>query len=136
MQIIREKTHHEDVFYNIHYRVKGKSYGWSFPCDKQGNVDIDSLCEPALVNLTKCIRGRDEETGEEIECTGVEKHVSCWVEPAVGLCECGCEVELGHFTCTCEGCGTDYNWAGQRLAPRECWGEETGEHPADIARIQ
>jgi len=57
-------------------------------------------------------------------------------EPALGRCQCGAEVELEGFTNTCEGCGRDYHWAGQALAPRECWGEETGEHPADILRIR
>ena len=32
---------------------------------------------------------------------------------------------------TCD-CGADYNWSGMRLAPRECWGEETGETAAEI----
>ena len=54
------------------------------------------------------------------------------ISPAVGLCPCGQEVELGGFTNTCDNCGTDYNWAGQALAPRECWGEETGEHWTDL----
>lgn len=52
--------------------------------------------------------------------------------PAIGRCDCGCSVTLGRFTCTCERCGTDYNSAGQRLAPREDWGSETGEHWSDI----
>lgn len=50
----------------------------------------------------------------------------------VGACNhCDCEVELTGFTNTCE-CGTDYNGAGQELAPREQWGEETGESVSDI----
>jgi hypothetical protein len=49
-------------------------------------------------------------------------------------CACGRKVECRGFTTTCE-CGADYNWNGDLLAPREQWGEETGEHPADIARI-
>lgn len=32
-----------------------------------------------------------------------------------------------HFTNTCENCESDYNFSGQRLAPRSQWGEETGE---------
>ena len=42
----------------------------------------------------------------------------------------------GNFTNTCPECGADYNWAGQRLAPRDPWGEETGEHLSDILRIK
>lgn len=56
--------------------------------------------------------------------------------PAIGQCDCGAQVELAHFTNCCDRCGADYNSSGQRLAPREFWGEDTGEHPADIARIK
>jgi hypothetical protein len=43
-------------------------------------------------------------------------------------CDCGDEVECRNFTNTCDHCGADYNISGSRLAPREQWGEETGEH--------
>ena len=43
--------------------------------------------------------------------------------------------EGGRFTNTCDRCGDDYNSAGQRLAPREQWGEETGESAADILSV-
>jgi hypothetical protein len=57
------------------------------------------------------------------------------VDYAVGECVCcGAHVTLIGFTNTCP-CGADYNSAGQHLAPREQWGEETGEHIADILRI-
>lgn len=49
-------------------------------------------------------------------------------------CECGQEVFCSHFTNTCE-CGRDYNMSGQLLADRSQWGAETGEHPADVARL-
>jgi hypothetical protein len=50
-------------------------------------------------------------------------------------CVCGVELVLQGFTTTCE-CDRDYNWNGLCLAPREQWGEETGEHPADVVRIE
>lgn len=34
----------------------------------------------------------------------------------------------------CPVCHREFNSGGQLLAPREQWGEETGEHPADVAR--
>jgi len=40
---------------------------------------------------------------------------------------CGRWLECLNFTNTCPRCEADYNFAGQRLAPREQWGEETGE---------
>jgi len=55
-------------------------------------------------------------------------------EPAIGRCSCGKEVELAGFTNTCD-CGADYNSSGQLLAPREQWGEETGESLSDILMI-
>lgn len=49
---------------------------------------------------------------------------------------CGKWLRCDGFTNTCERCGRDYNWAGQMLAPRSQWGEDTGEHLADILRIK
>lgn len=47
-------------------------------------------------------------------------------------CHCGRYVELyDAFLNTCD-CGRDYDGAGNLLAPREQWGEETGESLADI----
>lgn len=46
-------------------------------------------------------------------------------------CDCGEEIVCSGFTNSCI-CGADYNWAGQRLASRSQWGEETGETLADI----
>jgi hypothetical protein len=46
-------------------------------------------------------------------------------------CECGREVVCYGFTNECD-CGRDYNMSGSLLAPREQWGEETGESLADI----
>jgi hypothetical protein len=43
---------------------------------------------------------------------------------------CGCGTEVWCYNSwanDCDGCGTEYNGSGQRLAPREFWGEETGE---------
>ena len=54
--------------------------------------------------------------------------------PSIGKCECGEEIELRHFTNTCN-CGRDYNSAGSLLASREQWGEETGETAADILNM-
>ncbi len=51
---------------------------------------------------------------------------------AIGECvHCSKHVSLSGFTNTCE-CGADYNSSGQLLAPREQWGEETGESLSDI----
>jgi len=48
---------------------------------------------------------------------------------------CGVWLTCDGFTNTCS-CGKDYNFSGDLLAPREQWGEETGEHWTDIIRIR
>lgn len=45
---------------------------------------------------------------------------------------CGDELLCTGFTNTCPHCGDDYNMSGDLLAPRDQWGEETGESVADI----
>lgn len=47
-------------------------------------------------------------------------------------CDCGEEIECSRFTNTCYECRIDYNDSGDQLAPREHWGEETGESWTDI----
>lgn len=51
------------------------------------------------------------------------------------ICQCGEKVWCDGFTNVCEKCGRDYNWAGQLLAPRCQWGEETGETYADLQNV-
>jgi hypothetical protein len=48
-------------------------------------------------------------------------------------CKCGQEVPCySTWANTCDGCGSEYNKSGQSLAPRERWGEETGETHLDF----
>lgn len=46
----------------------------------------------------------------------------------VRLCGCGRLVYLSSGWANACACGTEYNGAGQQLAPRCQWGEETGEY--------
>jgi len=48
---------------------------------------------------------------------------------------CGEDLFCPGFTNTCKKCETDYNWAGQTLAPRNQWGDETGETIEEILDI-
>lgn len=44
------------------------------------------------------------------------------------VCYCGEDVYLDSMWANaCDECGQEYNGFGQALAPREFWGEETGE---------
>src|ERR1039458_10819534 len=67
----------------------------------------------------------------EIERPVILHHTVINREPRIGRCHCGAKVHLDHFTNTCSKCGQDYNSSGTELGPREFWGEETGEHPAE-----
>jgi hypothetical protein len=126
MEIIKERQHHQSTKHFLFFEGEN-GCGFSFDCDKFGKVDQDKLSDAAKSNYDDCIVNGDG---------SVEESVQNWIEPAIGLCLCGGRVELEGFTNTCESCGKDYNSSGQQLAPREQWGEETGEHPADIARIR
>jgi len=103
---------------------KEPNYGYAFDCDKYGN-----LLRPSL-SFEKCLTGSVD--GTPILDKGVRKHEHTYREPAIGQCNaCRRPVVLEGFTNTCV-CSLDYNSAGQQLAPREQWGEETGETASDI----
>jgi hypothetical protein len=55
-----------------------------------------------------------------------------WVPGLTEVKCCGTWLACDRFTNTCHRCGRDYNWNGQALAPREFWGEETGETAGEI----
>lgn len=101
--------------------------GFSFECDKDGNIYFDNLPKIALLNLNSCLCGE-----YAVDFVGVRKSVRTYTESAVGRCDCGEKVYLEGFTNTCYKCKADYNQSGQRLAPRSHWGEETGERWFDI----
>lgn len=56
--------------------------------------------------------------------------------PATMLCECGRTLpfEAPGADIECQKCGREYNSAGQLLADRSQWGEETGETAQDYYR--
>ena len=53
--------------------------------------------------------------------------------PMTIRCDCGSILELwDSWANGCNCCHREYNSGGQQLASREFWGEETGEHYADV----
>jgi len=132
MKIIKEREFHTAKHCVHEFLHPGKLSGYSFTCDENGNVDIWRMLPEGRENYRKCLSGEHDVVDHGVIC-----HEQEWSTPPVGLCEvCELEVVLDGFTCTCEGCGADYNSSGQRLAPREQWGEETGEHWVDIVNIK
>jgi hypothetical protein len=66
---------------------------------------------------------------------GYFNDVDKWIRGETQVLCCGDWLSCCGFTNTCSTCGADFNMSGQRLAPREQWGEETGESVADILSI-
>lgn len=94
--------------------------GFTFECDKDGNVFEDKLNEAALKNYNDCLLGING-----IIDKGVNKEKYSYDEPAIGLCDCGKEVRLINDYCgaaECE-CGQWYNIMGQKILPPKQWEE-------------
>lgn len=128
MQIIQQSRVVEGVHYERYFSYAGhEGWGFGFPCDANGRL-APFETDAAEENYRKCIENTHDKA---VEDRGVVAHPYRYREPAVGRCVCGSTVSLGHFTNPCE-CGRDYNSAGQLLAPRSQWGEETGESVSDI----
>ncbi len=90
--------------------------GFSFPCDKQGNVLQDQICcQAGRENLEKCLRGE-----YAVTLKGVVDCSYSYLEHAQGKCYCGKTVDLVSHTNECV-CGRLYNLFGQDLAPRSQW---------------
>lgn len=130
IEIIRERDIVIDEKYGLLFSHMNRGE-YLFPCDKDGRVIESGLGDEARKNLQDCLAG--QKTGE-VQPPEVLDLRTSYVEPAVGRCSCGRKVELSGFTNSCD-CGMEYASSGQALAPRCQWGEETGEHPADISRI-
>jgi hypothetical protein len=128
IEIIRHRKLVECVQYSRVFNYRGEEgAGFAFDCDEHGVVDTAKMGDAGRENLRKCLAGE-----RDVVDRGVQKAEWHYYEPAVGRCPCGREVSLDHhFTNTCD-CGRDFNGSGQLLAPREQWGEETGETAADI----
>lgn len=130
MEILSQSEFITETHYEIFYQWKDSTpgHGMCFVCNKDGNIDMAALEKKpaALANYNKCVSGEHKVNPPQFKTF---KH--SYREPAIGRCNCGCEVVLDSFTNTCDGCERDYNMSGQQLASRSQWGEETGEHWTD-----
>lgn len=127
----REVTWHKRHSLFFGFEGHEDSWGFGFDCSADGVVDLSKLTECARENYRKCLTGTvDRKVVAPVIQTFDVKHV----QERVGRCHCGRKITLSRFTNTC-ACGRDYCMSGGELAPREQWGEETGEHHTDIARV-
>lgn len=111
--------------YRLSFYPERHGSGWAFPCDEEGHVNVDQLQPEGRANYEMCM-----EKYSDLSCVEVFRH-SYW-DSGVMKCDCGQELFFRPGgDCTCKHCGASYNSAGQRLAPRSQWGEETGETAED-----
>lgn len=125
---LRHREHRTSTEYARHFEWRDTpGAGFSFPCDAQGNIFALEHAA-AQGNLAACLDG----TFDVID-RGIETYEHHYWEPGAIRCDvCQAEVVLeDSFLNPCT-CGADYSGTGQLLAPREQWGEETGESLADI----
>ncbi len=128
--IVKKRQRIEKVHYERAFRYRDcPGAGAAFPCDKEGNI-FPLEYQAARDNLADCLAGKNN-----VEDLGVQHWTQVYYEPAIARCICGHEISLASFTNTCSKCGRDYNQAGQQLASRSQWGEETGETADEILSL-
>ncbi len=129
MKILSHGKQIESISYNLCFYVKGSKsmQAFSFECDENGKIFPIKYPE-GQANYERALKGLDERNGNIYLQGVVETREHSYWQSAIGKCQCGEKIDLGDFTNTCGCCGRDYNSSGQELAPREQWGEETGEH--------
>ena len=134
IEIIKKRESGIDTTYVLHFTWKDSpGAGYAFDCDENGN--LFPMQDIAKDSYAFCIAESAKPDGKLI-ADGVRTYLNKYYSPAEGRCHCGETVVLDGFTNTCACCGADYNYTGQELAPREQWGEETGESLADILSIR
>lgn len=125
-KIIKQSEIVECSSRELEFYDESGSIRYGFACDENGNVQVNQLTEAAQRSYQRALE-HEKNDGWTSELQVRHWH---YREPGVLRCDCGRNVELEGFTCPCD-CGRDYNASGQLLAPREQWGEETGEHWTD-----
>lgn len=114
MKIISPRQTIETVRYELFFEVEPGA-GYSFDCDKFGEVQTEDLSKSAKKTFKECLSRYGHPKVTEIR--------SSYRQPALGECECGRTVALEDpLTNECE-CGRLYNMAGHELAPRSLWEE-------------
>lgn len=121
LKLLSDRRRETTIEYSRNFDYIGKmGWGFSFPSDELGNVDIATLQDAGRENYLKCI---DPANPLKVVDRGVKRSEYSYVVPAVGQCQCGRNVTLDAdygdgIDCQC---GRIYNLSGQELAPRAQW---------------
>lgn len=121
LKIIRERTPETLVDFRIEFSYKDDpNAGFSFPALPNGQPDYKAMPIEAKRNYERCLSD-DRLTGPEFT-----KNERTYMNPAVGKCVCGREVELvsDYAGATRCDCGRWYNVFGQELRDPKYWEEE------------
>lgn len=139
MEIIQQRSIQYETRYSLEFEYDDEAgNGYAFDCNQDGqpfftriNESGETVYNPlAEQTYEQCLTGMI--FGRSIKALGLREIKYSYKTPSIGLCNvCNTQVELEHFTNTCDNCGTDYNSSGSQLASRHLWGEETGEHPSE-----
>ena len=124
MEIISDSKLAKVIEYELEFTYNDQpGSGYSFPCDKDGNVNRESLHTAGQENLDKCLSGEYDVSPGQI--VGRSYTVR---EPAIGICACGAQVVIDGDT-SCDNCHRLYNGAGQELESfgSYSWCSENGE---------
>jgi hypothetical protein len=128
LEIIKERTVRKEKSYWINFDCKeDTSCGFIFPANSDETPVWDQMGEEATRNFYECALNFDKYN------RWFEEREHTIVEPAVGKCVCGCEVELNadfsyHGAVQCEKCGQWYNLFGQALVDPEYWEDDDDDY--------
>ena len=125
MRFISHRERIEEVVHEVYFHAPNdKGSGFTFASTEDGVIIEEGLNPAAAANLAKC---RARVAAGELVAEYQEFH-NVNYEPAVIRCDCGAKVTLwSSWASGCDRCGVEYNGGGQKLAPRDQWGSETGE---------
>lgn len=122
IKIIKEREPKESITYSLEFDYKDDpSGGFTFPCNRQGEILKDKMPQTAIDNYHKCLKDN------RLTSPYIRTYKNHWVEPAVGECVCGEEIVLENQymgACQCPRCGQWYNIYGQSLIPPEYWEDD------------
>lgn len=94
--------------------------GVSFPCDEDGNIDLNTLKEADIQAYKNAMSHPENYPYAWNEVETVDR------EPASGICRCGKHILLIDQylgACSCPDCGQWYNIFGLELKPVERWND-------------
>lgn len=116
--IVRPETQFIEEYRLEFDYVDSPGCGFSFPCDRNGKVD---LTDGNTENYYYCINNPE---GKMTEGILIDTSYS-YTPDMYGTCDCGRRVYLRGdygYGIDCD-CGRIYNFSGQELAPRSQWDE-------------